>query len=159
MGKGGLINNSTVTAQVLLSGGDGAPPGLAPSPWGRPSWDRDPAGGPRTPSTLRVLARREGPATETSVLTAPGSVAFTLSLMAIHFLLSDPVPSEASALAQQVFATGLQPGALVSTLSTCEFQTFYFAKRSRTSISPSVKWGYLSSKGTNSWEIMYRARN
>ena len=46
IGQGGVINNSTVTAQVLLSGRDGAPPGSQPLGQDFMGWAS--AGGPRS---------------------------------------------------------------------------------------------------------------
>ena len=92
IGQGGLINNSVVTAGVLLSGRDGAPAAsraLGQALYG-PGLQQDGLG----PLHSEGLLRRAGTCHRHAC--PDGSTAFAPSLLVNYFLISDPVRSGAS---------------------------------------------------------------
>lgn len=92
IGQGGLINNTAVTAGVLLSGRDGAPAAsraLGQALYGT-GLQQDGLG----PLRSEVLLRRAG--TCHRHVCPDGSTTFAPSLLVNYFLISDPVQSGAS---------------------------------------------------------------
>lgn len=92
IGQGGLINNSAVTAGVLLSGRDGAP--AASRPLGQALYGTGLQQNGLGPLHSEVLLRRAR--TCPRHVRPDGSTAFAPSLLVNYFFISDPVPSGAS---------------------------------------------------------------